>query len=336
MKKTLLSSCFSYVVLCLFVGCSGKPGEGLPPGNTPVTLQLNWTPDPTFSGAHIAASRTRNFFAQEGLSVDIQPGGFGIDPFAPVVAKRAQFAVVGADKAVIAFANGAPIRVVAVEFQRNPVGWIVRSSKGVKSLRDLADRKDLVLGDKVGTETTAILNLMLRRLGLADKLKPQGVGFEFAYFLQNENVVYPVYLNEEPVTAKVKGLDVVEIDPAAAENGAVQMYGNVIITHRDTVTQNPKLVRAFVTGLSKGWEFAKSDSKGAEAILRQYKGFDNEQMPGVLARSVQYATSSCGVAVPPGHMEVAQWENTLRVLGESGLLTKDVSVSELVWFSGAN
>lgn len=335
MKKFILF-CFVSVVLCLFVSCGGKSGEGFPPGNTPVTFQLNWTPDPTFSGAYIAANKSRNFFAQEGLSVDIQPGGFGIDPFAPVVAKKAQFAVVGADKAVIAFANGAPIRVVAVEFQRNPVGWIVRSSKEVKSLRDLAGRKDLVLGDKVGTETTAILDLMLRRLGLIDQVTPQGVGFEFAYFLQNENVVYPVYLNEEPVTARIKGLDIVEIDPAAVENGSIRLYGNVIITHKDTVEQNPKLIRAFVTGLCKGWEFAKSDPKGAETILRQYKEFDNEQMPEVLARSVQFATSSYDVPVPAGHMEIAQWENTIRILSESGLLTKNVSLSDFVWFSGVN
>lgn len=336
MKRLLIIFSIGITVASLLTGCDGKPGGSLPAGNRPVVFQLNWTPDPTFTGVYVAADKNKNFFAQEGLSVEIQAGGFGIDPLAPVVAKKAQFAVVGADKAAIAFANGAPIRVVAVEFQRNPVGWIVRSSKGIKSLVDLVGKKDMVLGDKVGTETTAILNLMLRRLNLTKKLTPQPVGFDFAYFLQNENVVYPVYLNEEPVTARVKGVAVVEIDPSAPENGSIRLYGNVIIAHKDTVSKDAKLVRAFLTGLRKGWNFAKSDPKAAENILRQYKGFDNPQMPDVLTRSIVFATSSYGVDVPAGHMEVAQWESTLRVLRESGMLTKDVSVSDLVWFGGGN
>ncbi|GHT92383.1 hypothetical protein FACS1894116_02460 [Betaproteobacteria bacterium] len=310
--------------------------SNLTAGNRDVLFQINWTPDPTFAGAYISADKTKNFFSQEGLSVDIQVGGFGIDPLAPLVAKKAQFAVVGADKAAVAFANGAPIRVVAVEFQRNPVGWIVRRSKGVKSVTDLLDRRDLILGDKVGTEISAILRLMLRRTNLEGKLSPQAVGFDLAYFLQNENVVYPVYLNEEPVTARTKGLDIVEIDPAASENGAVRLYGNVIIAHSDTVRDDPKLIQAFVRALRKGWLFAKSDPKTAESILRKNKAFDTPQLPDILARSIVFATSSNGIDIPPGHMEVTQWESTLRTLRESGLLIKDINLEDFVWFDSGN
>lgn len=334
MKLATNFMCMAIATLGLFSGCS--PDEIIPPGNTPVVLQLNWTPDPTFSGAYIAADRGKNFFAQQGLSVDIQAGGFGIDPFAPVVAKSAQFAVVGADKAAIAFSNGAPIRVVAVEFQRNPVGWIVRRSLGVNAIPDLLSRPDLILGDKIGTETTIILSLMLSKLKIEDKIIPQGVGFELAYFIQNVNVVYPVYLNQEPVTAKMMGLDVVEIDPSKPENGGIRLYGNVIIVHEDTLNENPRLVTAFVAGLRKGWEFAAANPDAAITLLQQYTGFENKEMAEVLARSVEFATSSYGVRVPPGHMEVSQWQNTLRVLRDSGALEKDISVSDLVWFGGIN
>ena len=113
------------------------------------------------------------------------------------------------------------------------------------------------MGDKIGTESTAILNLMLRNKQIADKVSPQGVGFDFAYFLQNANVVYPVYLNEEPMTARIKGVQVTEIDPASAENGSIRLYGNVIIAHKYTVSGKEQVVRAFVSAIRKGWEFAK-------------------------------------------------------------------------------
>jgi len=303
------------------------------PGNTPVTLQLNWSPDPTFTGAYIASSSTKNFFAHEGLTVKIQPGGFGVDPIAPVVAKKAQFAIVGADKAAIQFANGVPIRVVAVEFQRNPVGWIAKRSSGITSIPDLADNKIMSLGDKTGTETTPIMKLILKRLKLADKIKTEPVGFEISYFIKNPNVVYPVYLNEEPVTARHLGVDIVEIDPSVPVNGGLKLYGNVIIAHRDTVMRDPALIQAFLKGLRKGWLFAKSRPDEAEKILRLQKSFDTPQMKEVLARSITFATFSDGVDVPPGHMEVAKWENTIDTLLESSLLRKKIKVKDLVWFS---
>lgn len=333
MKRSIISSIVTVLIVFLISGCDSNK---VPVGNKPVILQLNWTPDPTFAGAYIAADSSRNYFAQEGLNVSIQAGGFGIDHIAPVVAKKALFAVAGADKAAIAYANGAPIRVVAVEFQRNPVGWIVRRSRNITKISDIVGKNDIILGDKVGTETTSILELMLRRTGLKDKLEPKPVGFDFAYFLQTENVVYPVYLNEEPVTARKKGIDILEIDPSKPENGGVHLYGNVIIVHKDTVKEDPKVIRAFIDGLRKGWEYARSHVLEAEAILRRYQEFDTEQMPEVLSRSVEFATSSYGVDVSPGHMEVAQWESTLRVLRESGLLNRDLKVSDLVWFGGSN
>jgi len=58
---------------------------------------------------------------------------------------------------MVAFENGAPIRVIAVDLQRNPVGWIVRSEARVGTSRISSARDDLILGDKTGTETTAIL-----------------------------------------------------------------------------------------------------------------------------------------------------------------------------------
>ncbi|GHU26729.1 hypothetical protein FACS189488_14890 [Betaproteobacteria bacterium] len=137
-------------------------------------------------------------------------------------------------------------------------------------------------------------------------------------------------------TARTKGLDIVEIDPAASENGAVRLYGNVIIAHSDTVRDDPKLIQAFVRALRKGWLFAKSDPKTAESILRKNKAFDTPQLPDILARSIVFATSSNGIDIPPGHMEVTQWESTLRTLRESGLLIKDINLEDFVWFDSGN
>lgn len=328
-----------FIITCLLLFSTflqSCENEGLHGTTYPLVYQLNWTPDPTFADAYIAADKNKGFFQKEGLSVEIRPGGYGIDAIAAVVAKRADFAVVGADKAAIAFSNGAPIRVVAIEFQRNPVGWMVRSDKNIKKISDLSGRTDIALGDKVGTETTAILELMLQRLNLSDKVKVHAVGFETAYFFQNENSVYPVYLNEEPVTARMNNINITEIDPQLPENGGISLYGNVIIAHKDFIDKKPKIAKAFTYAMRQAWLFAKEFPHEAEAILRQHNGFDTPQMPEVLRRSVSFATRFNDIDVPPGHMEISQWDKTLSVLIEAKLLTKKIKISDLVWIEGVN
>jgi NitT/TauT family transport system substrate-binding protein len=297
-----------------------------------ITLQLNWTPDPTFAAVYIAADIETNYFAREGLEVDIQPGGFGIDPIAAVVSKKSEFAIVGADKAVVAFSNGAPIKVVAVDFQRNPVGWIVRKELGVSSIQDIINNNNVFLGDKVGTETTAILKLIIKRLNLGSKVQPQPVGFEFSYFIQHKNSVYPVYLNEEPITAKFKNIDVVEIDPSSPQNGNVRMYGNVIITHKDYAIDNREKVNSMIKALRAGWLYAKSYRANAISILKKNKFFDNEQMPCVLSRSVEFATSYYDIETTPESMDRKRWENTISTLREASIIDRSIEIDSLVLF----
>ncbi|MGA1980765.1 MAG: ABC transporter substrate-binding protein [Sedimentisphaerales bacterium] len=313
------------IVLFIISGCGKKPAAG----NRKIILQLNWIPDPTFTGEYIALKNM--YWSKDcGLDVTIKPGGIGIDPIALVVSKQAQFAIVGADKAIIARANGQKIKVIAVDFQRNPVGWIARKSLGIKTFKDIPSNTNVLLGDKVGTETTSILNLCLKRLNLDKQVSPKGVGFDFSYFVQNKDVIYPVYLNEEPVRAKINNIEITEIDPSDPENGGVRLYGNVIIVNEEFLDENPKAVSCFVKGLRKGWEFAKKDPIEAQKIISNSFTYDKAALQDVIERSIDFATNMYGQHVPPCHMELREWENTINTLRESGILTKTITVTDLV------
>ena len=73
MKLSFISLGLIAISLCFAV--TNCDSNTVPPGNKEVCFQLNWTPDPTFTGAYIAADASRNYFAQEGLDVAIQAGG---------------------------------------------------------------------------------------------------------------------------------------------------------------------------------------------------------------------------------------------------------------------
>lgn len=309
--------------ILLFTGCSNTPENKT---KNELVMQLNWTDDPTFTGEYIAKER---FWFLKKIDVVLKKGGIGIDPIAMVLSKKADYAVVGADKAMIAISNGKPIKIISVDLQRNPVGWIARRDLKVISFDDLKNRPELVLGDKSGTETSAILKLVLERKGL--NVVPKGVSFDFSYFLANENSIYPVYLNEEPVKAEiVHKILINEIDPAKPENGGIKLYGNVIITHTDTVKTRPNEMKNFVSALSEGWEYAQERPDEALDIVLKYVHNDKEYVRQVMNRTVGFATNMYGRPVPAGHMEYSAWENTMKTLRESGLLQGDVNLNEAI------
>ena len=311
-------------IIFLLAGCTDNADKTT---KNELVMQLNWTDDPTFTGEYIAKER---FWFLKKLNVKLKKGGIGIDPIAMILSKKADFAVVGADKAIIAISSGKPIKIISIDLQRNPVGWIARRELKVLSFDDLKGRPDLVLGDKAGTETSAILKLVLERKGL--DIVPKGVSFDFSYFLANENSIYPVYLNEEPVKAEiVHKIPVNEIDPSKPENGGIKLYGNVIITHADTINTRANVLKNFVSSLSDGWEYAKEKPDEALKIVLKYVHNDKEYVRQVMNRTVGFATNMYGRPVPAGHMEYSAWENTVNTLSESGLLKGEVNLNEALY-----
>ena len=76
-------------------------------GERSVILQLNWFPEAEHGGFY--AAQLHGYFREEGLDVEIVPGG----PNAPVVAqvdsRRADFGVANADRILLGRAAGAEV-----------------------------------------------------------------------------------------------------------------------------------------------------------------------------------------------------------------------------------
>lgn len=322
-NKLLIPTLLAAVVVALS-GCnSGKQNEC----SQDIVFQLNWTNDPTFTGEYIAYEK---FWRTQKLNVTVKQGGIGVDPIAMVVSKKADYAVVGADKALMAIANGSPLRIVSVDLQRNPVGWIARTSLKVSNFADLNGRSDLIVGDKAGSEVSSILSLIIKRKQL--DITPQSVSYDFSYFAANENAVYPVYLNEEPVRARIiNKLDIVEIDPVKDENGGIKLYGNVIIVHKDKLDSCETQVDAVIDGLVKGWDYAMNNGDDAVKIVNKYVQSDEPYVREVMNRTVNYATNLYGHTVPPGHMEITAWENTYNTLKEANLISNAIDLKSVIY-----
>ncbi|MCI0427859.1 MAG: ABC transporter substrate-binding protein [Nitrospiraceae bacterium] len=320
-----------------FSACSRKEPS---PGR--VVLQLNWLHDPTFAGHYMWEESAKG-------QVVIREGGANIAPLAEVMSKRADVAVIGADiflqRIAESLAGGqeADLTVISVDFQRNPVGWVMHpdaaKAEGLSSVEEMAAQErnqwlfekaklgTVSIGDKRGTETTAVWMRWAKGHG-ADNVKVVPVGFDASVVLSAPKMAYPVYLNEEPFKLGARiGRPVVLFDPAADN---VKLYGNVIVCRREMFDKEPDRVRAIARAIAEGWAAAKADpTKAVQRVMTVYTGVDEAVVRRQVEKTLEFVFDGVSEA---GSMDLhsgGRWEETVRTLHEAGVLKAEVPLEHL-------
>lgn len=325
--RLLFSLIMALVTLALF-GCSKAPSD------IPLTLQLNWLHDPTFAGEYLASQRS-------DLAVTIKEGGPNITPIAEVLSGRANIAIVGADVFIQALQKDASegkkseLVCIFVDFQRNPVGWVLHPDAAAKaglSTKATSDPRELNKwlfgqfaagalkpGDKRGTETTSVWIQWRKVHGLQNSVSVVPVGFDTAIVLSAPALAYPVYLNEEPFKLSEKiGKDIVVFDPAA---DGIELYGNVLVTTRKFSRENLKAIRLFQAALRRGWESAKTDKTAAATLVsKYYKGVSDKVRISQIDKTLEFVFYGNR---QPGTMDMTsdgRWAKTLKALQDAELV----------------
>jgi len=334
------------VMLVTTMGCERRgPRDG---GAKPaVTIQLNWLHDPTFVAQYRLGSSA-------ALRVNVREGGPNVSPLAEVLAGRAHFAIVGAD-IFLKYLGDNPsepgksdLVCVFVDFQRNPVGWVLHPDVAKQlGLADAvrADPKQvnkwvaeqvranrIKVGDKRGTESTAVWLQWRAKHSLSTKTPLVPVGFDPTIVLSAPKMLYPVYLNEQPFKLSErtnqdgKG-DVVVVDPVV--NG-VSLYGNVIVARRDLTTTKPSLVETYQQEVRSAWEAVRADpERAAKELQARYTGVSAQTVVKQIRRTLDFVFAGGSV---PGQMDQEKngmWVLTLRALQDGGSVDKALTPEQV-------
>ena len=126
-----------------------------------VSLQLKWLHQAQFAGYYVAEEK--GYFAEEGLEVDIKPGGPDVDPEKLIAHGTDDFAQAGGVESLLAARDiGLPVVAIGAVFQKIDVVFIAKRQSGITKLTDLSERT-------VSTWYTGvhlILRALLRESGL--------------------------------------------------------------------------------------------------------------------------------------------------------------------------
>lgn len=325
----------------VFLLTAAACGDRAPRVAQSLTVQLNWLHDPSFAGEYLAASR-------DSL-LKLRVGGPGITPMAELLGGHVDAAVVGADLFLQTLATGTAsadsLICFFVDFQRNPVGWVLHPDAARKAglaapavqdgkemnqwLFQALREKRIRVGDKRGTETTAIWLLWRNLHELPNDVFVQPVGFDAAIVLTAPALAYPVYLNEEPfkLSYQIKR-PIIEFDPA---DDGVRLYGNVLVTTRKVLARKDQPIARLASNLRDGWLKAQADPDSALAVVRRYySGVPDSVLAKQIARTISFVTFG---GTRPGVMDTTTtglWATTLSAMQRAGTVPSTLSIQTVL------
>jgi NitT/TauT family transport system substrate-binding protein len=298
----------------LFNAC-GQPAT---PALTPITVQLLWTHNATFSGFY--AADQEGYYAAEGLAVTFIEGGATIDLIAPVINDTAQFGVAGADALLLARSDGKPVCAIATIDRRSPIVFGALTDSGITRPQDFVGKTI-----RVTPQVIPALHAMMERLGISpDQYTEVNLASDVAAFDSGQAQVWGLYLNNFAITLQQTGHELNYIYP---DDYGVHFYGDTLFTTDEVIATQPDQVLRFVRATLKGWTWAVENADQAGALVQKY----NPNVDPVI--EIAKMTASLPLVNTGedyiGWMKSDVWAGMEQMLREQGVLTAPLDVTQV-------
>lgn len=251
-------------------------------GKPLVRLQQQWFVNSGFAGELVASKKTAEKY---GIEIQVIAGSDQIDTKQMVKSGEAEFGVAGAEQIMLANEKDSANFVIIGVINYKSLACFV-SKKG----RNILTPKDFI-GKKIGTMEGSPVDLIYQVLKKTqnieiDKDNEIPTGWVTTGFTQDKYDVYPAFINDEPVTFKLQGIDVDIIDPRVYD---VNFIGTVYFCKKELVDCCPEIVQSFINSIAEGWELTiKNPSMTLELLKEQDPNIDLVKENESLIKGMDY------------------------------------------------
>ena len=285
-----------------------------------VTLQLKWVTQAQFAGYYVA--KEKGFYEEEGLDVEIKPGGPDIAPEQVIAGGGADVIVDWMGGALAARDKGVGLVIFAQPFKKAGMQLVCPADGPVKTE---ADFKGHTLGVWFfGNEYP--FYAWMNKLGLSTEGGPDGVtvlkqSFDVQPLIQKQaDCISVMTYNEywQLIDAGYKPEDLIVFNYTAM---GVDLLEDGLYTMEDKLKDpafEDKMVR-FVRASMKGWKYATENSDEAAGIVVENGGQDEnhqKRMMGEVAKLIDNAD---------GKLIEAAYKRTADALVAQKIIAKEPS-----------
>lgn len=235
-----------------------------------VRLRLNWM----YYGSHagFALGKDKGYYKEQGINLDIRSGNGSGSAHRLVANGDSTFSYGSCASMTNLAAQGAPLISVAVIDAMGTEAIIVRPDAGVKTIADLKG-KTLLTTANAGVNT--FFPLVLKNAGLSEsdvKITNVPDGALVSSYLQGSGGAVGILggLDDKPAEIKANG----GADPVTFpySDFGVNQVGYCIVTRKDTVANNPDLVKRFVAATIAAYKETEKNPDAAIASMADIVG----------------------------------------------------------------
>ncbi len=288
-----------------------------------VSLRLPWFPSTQFAGSYVAAAK--GFFADEGLDVTINPGGFDVNSITLVAAGSDTFGLHDTGSLLFAAAEDIPLHTVATYFHKHPGAVMALAESGIETLEDFEGRR---IGFVEGGPWQLTQAMLVKNGVDLDSMEQVAIGFDLTPLLEGEIDLQTVFSTNEPILAAMQGREATVFVPY---DYGIETSANALFTTQSYFEANPDVVCGMVRAIARGWEYAFDH---AEEALDIVMAVDPENLDRAKeARSLDAVRDA--VLTPDalsdgiGSMKHSRWEAADEVLRTYGGLEVDVDLDSV-------
>jgi len=325
MKKKIIAGLLAASIALTATACSGANGsaENTASTNTnleKITFVLDWTPNTNHTGLYVA--QEKGFFEEAGLDVEIvQPPEDGAVVL--VASGKAEFGVSFQDSLAPALAGDSalPVTAVASVIQHNTSGIISRKGEGMDRPKGMEGHSYATWNG--GIELATIQHIIEADGGDYSKLEliPSTVTDEVSALKTNSVDSIWIFYAWAGVKTELEHLETdyfafADIDPV------FDYYTPVIISGNKFLEENPETAKAFLSAVSKGYEFAIANpEEAADILVAAAPELDKE----LVLASQQYLANEYRSDAPYwGYMDPERWNNFYSWVNENGLTEDEI------------
>ncbi|CDN54653.1 NMT1/THI5 like domain protein [Neorhizobium galegae bv. officinalis bv. officinalis str. HAMBI 1141] len=273
-----------------------------------VRMQLGWLVSNGVLG-EVAAIK-KGFFEEQGIELEIVPGGPSVDGVAGVASGQSATGQISSSPSVmLARSAGLPVKAFLSGYQKHPFTYFSLKNKAIKTPKDM-------IGKTIATQPTAfiLLRALLAQNGIAeDQVKMVNMGSDMNQLITGQADAVTGWLTN------VNALDVLgdnRVDMMLWDSG-LQLYANVYYTTDDQIAKHSDVLERFTRAAAKGWGYVRNNQKEAvEMLCEAYPILDKASEMKAVAPCVDFSFGATTKASGWGTMSRENWAAQIKAYAD--------------------
>lgn len=244
----------------LVASCSSTDGGSSPDEPTPVAIQLGWLPNVENMATIVADEK--GYFADEGIDIEILPGGPDVTADAQIAGGNALMGVLSAEVLANSAAAGSGLVAIAATYQTTSSAVVTLADSGIEDISDLEGRS---LG--MSQTDAVVYDPFFELAGVdPDSIDQVMTGSDPASLVSGEVDAITGTLPNQPIVLAEQGYDVHSIP--LADYGYNRWSGLFVV--RESSLEDPEeraLISSMLTAVQAGIDDAVADPEGAGQVV---------------------------------------------------------------------